>query len=265
MVSSQKTEDTSTSPQLAGGLPGTASNLPDAAPRPSGSGGGTSRRTESVSYQTSRTVKRTVLPQGSVKRLSISVLLDHELRFEGSGANTKKVLTPPTPERLKVIHDLAAAAVGLDANRGDQLIVESLPFESTLNLEPPGAAPPPATAAPTGLEAVKNDPKVLGGVAAAAVALIAGVVFLILKMRKGRSVEVEVEQTAALPAASPEANATPALEGAEAWRPSTLASSGVPALAAARAGVLADQVRETALKDVEICAGVLRGWLREES
>ena len=49
MVSSQKTEDVSTSPaRAAGGIPGTATNLPDAAPRPVSGGGGTSRKTESV-------------------------------------------------------------------------------------------------------------------------------------------------------------------------------------------------------------------------
>ncbi len=137
IVTSQTTEDTSTPTHAISGIPGTASNLPDAAPRPAVTGGGTSRKTESVSYQTSRTVKRTILPQGSIKRLSVSVLIDHEAHWEGTGANAKRVLVPPSPERLKVIHDLVAATAGFSAERGDQLIVESLPFESTLNLDPP--------------------------------------------------------------------------------------------------------------------------------
>ena len=128
MVSSQKTEDTSTPTHAAGGVPGTASNVPDAAARPPVTGGGTSRKTESVNYQTAHTVKRTVLPQGAIKRLSISVLIDQEVRWEGAGANAKRVLVPPTPERIKVIHDLAVAASGFKTERGDQLIVESLRF-----------------------------------------------------------------------------------------------------------------------------------------
>src|SRR5581483_2597329 len=157
MVSSQKTEDISAPSHTAGGIPGTASNLPDPAPAPATVGGGTSRKTESVNYQSSRTVKRTVLPQGGIKRLSVSVLIDQEVHFEGSGAQAKRVLTPPTPERMKVIHDLAAAAVGLNAERGDQLIVESLPFESTVNLEPPTAAPPSSAAPLTLFEQVKKN------------------------------------------------------------------------------------------------------------
>ena len=77
----------------ASGIPGTASNLPDPAPPPVTTGGGTSRKTENVNYQTSRTVKRTVLPQGAIKRLSVSVLIDQEVHFEGTGAQAKRVLT----------------------------------------------------------------------------------------------------------------------------------------------------------------------------
>jgi flagellar M-ring protein FliF len=257
MVNSQKTEDTSSPGSMAAGVPGTASNLPDPAPRPAASGGGTSRKTESISYQSSRTVKRVVLPQGNIRRLSISVLLDHEVRFEGAGAETKRVLTPPTPERLKVIHDLAAAAVGLNMDRGDQLTVESLPFESTQNLEPPGASPAPAPVKLSPLEALKSDPKLLGGAAAAILVVLLGVGFMVMKMRKSRAAQAEVEATAALPAP---AEAAPALENTDVWQPPSLAAA---ALAAPRA--LAEQVRETALKDVEVSAGVLRGWLREEA
>src|SRR5580704_9572264 len=121
MLTSQKTEDVSSPGHVAAGVPGTASNLPDPAPRPTSTGGSISRRTESVNYQTSRTVKHTVIPQGALKRLSVSILIDHEVHFEGSGAKAKRVLAPPSPERLKVIHDLAAAAVGMDTARGDQL------------------------------------------------------------------------------------------------------------------------------------------------
>jgi len=38
----------------------------------------------------------------------------------------------------------------------------------------------------------------------------------------------------------------------------------IPALAPARIEVLTNQIRDTAQKDGEIAAGVLRGWLRED-
>jgi flagellar M-ring protein FliF len=268
MVNSQKTEDVSSPSHTAGGIPGTASNLPDPAPAPVTVGGGSTRKTESVNYQTSRTVKRTVLPQGGIKRLSVSVLIDHEVHFEGSGKEAKRVLTAPPPERIKVIHDLAAAAVGLNTERGDQLIVESLPFESTVNLEPPGAAPAVPAPPLTPFEQLKKNPKMLYGAAGGAAVLLAGLFFLVFKMMKKSPPPAQVRQSESLPPAGAESAASPRVAaGADTWAPSlgaSLGSSPLPALAPARIEVLTNQIRETAQKDGELCAGVLRGWLREE-
>jgi flagellar M-ring protein FliF len=265
MVNSQKTEDVSSPARTAGGIPGTASNLPDPAPAPVTVGGGSSRKTESANYQTSRTVKRTVLPQGGIKRLSVSVLIDHEVHFEGSGAQAKRVLTAPPPERLKVIHDLSAAAVGLNTERGDQLIVESLPFESTVNLEPPGAAPAPPAPPLTPFEQLKQNPKMLYGAAGGAAVLLAGLFFLVFKMMKSSPPPAQARQTESLPAAAAEPAASPrAAAASDTWAPSSLGPAALPALAPARIEVLTNQIRETAQRDGEICAGVLRGWLREE-
>jgi flagellar M-ring protein FliF len=275
MVTSQKTEDTSTTTRAATGIPGTASNLPDSAPRPV-AGGGTSRKTENIAYQTSRTVTRTVLPQGTIKRLSISVLIDHEAHWEGSGANAKRVLVPPTPERVKVIHDLVAAAAGFNADRGDQLIVESLPFESTLNLDPPASLQPVAHTDPkprTPLEQLKSDPKLMAGLAAIVAVVLAVFVFIIMRMRKrSTGLAVQAQTTPMLAAASaPDRSLASASESArsqDAWAPSSsaamgAAATGLPTLAAPRFEALTLQLRETAHKDAEICAGVLRGWLKE--
>ena len=271
MVSSQKTEDVSSQAHAAAGVPGTASNLPDSAPRPPAAGGGTSRKTENVSYQTSRTVKRTILPQGAIKKLSVSVLIDHEVHFEGSGAAAKRVLAAPTPERLKVIHDLVAAAAGINPQRGDQLIVESLPFESTLNLDPPGAATPlPAPKKLTALEQLKSDPKLLIGGAAILLAILGGGFFLIRMVgrRKG-SVQVNVAQSIPAPApAETVALPRPARSPEpDTWSPAMspgLSSGVVPALTPGRVEVLTNQLRGAAQKDAEVCAGVMRGWLKQE-
>ena len=262
MVTSQKTEDVSSPSHMAAGIPGTASNLPDPAPAPVAVGGGSSRKTESVNYQSSRTVKRTVLPQGGIKRLSVSVLIDHEVHFEGTGAQAKRVLTPPTPERLKVIHDLSAAAVGLNTERGDQMIVESLPFESTINLEPPGAGPEAPAAPLSPLEQLKKNPKMLYGAGGGAVVLLAGIGFLIFKMMKKSPAAAPARTTDSLPPTAE--GATPRVAAADTWAPSSLGAGSLPALAPPRIEVLTNQIRESAQRDGEVCAGVLRGWLREE-
>ncbi len=147
MATSQRTEDIAGANQ-ASGVPGTASNLPRPSSRPGATGSGLTRRTENISYQSSRMVKKTLTPQGQVRRVSVSVLLDHNVRYEGTGPKARRLIEPPSAGRLKATRDLIAGVVGLQPERGDQLIVESLPFESTLSFEPP---PPAATAAPGGL------------------------------------------------------------------------------------------------------------------
>jgi flagellar M-ring protein FliF len=262
MVSSQKTEDVSSQARPASGIPGTASTLPDTNPRPAAGGATTSRKTESINYQTAHTVKRTVLPQGAIRRLSVSVLLDQDVHFEGK----QRVLVPPTPERIKVIHDLVSAAAGLNTERGDQLIVESLPFESTLNLDAPESSTPTGGAPkkkPTPMEQVKNDPKLMYELAGIVVVVLAGSVFAIVKMRGSKSRVDEVRVAEALPAASSSASIE-----RTAPRDSELLGAREPAgaihtLTPGRVEVLTTEVRAAAQRNTEICAGVLRGWLKE--
>jgi len=260
MVSSQKTEDTSTQSRPASGVPGTASTLPDTNPRPTAGGSNTSRKTESINYETSHTIKRVTLPQGAIRRLSVSVLLDNDVRFE----NGKRVLTPPTQERVKVIHDLVAAASGLDTQRGDQLIVESLPFESTMNLDEmtspaPGSKQPAKKQTP--MEQIKSDPKLAAEIGGVAVLVIGGAIFMITKMR-GSANRAEVRMTEALPqgegaAAMQVAGGTEMLRAPEPAGP-------IATLTPGKVEVLSTQVRAAAQRNTEVCAGVLRGWLKEE-
>ena len=140
MLTAQKTEDIAGGAQQ-GGIPGTPSNLPRPAVRPPGSGYGVTRSTENIAYQTSRSVRRTRVPQGALKRMSLSVLVDQNVRFEGKGAKAKRILEPPAEAKLKTIRELVAAATGFSEKRGDLLTVETLPFESTLGAR---AIPDPA-------------------------------------------------------------------------------------------------------------------------
>jgi flagellar M-ring protein FliF len=161
MTSSQKSED-STPGSAAGGVPGTASSLPRPTSVPVRSSGGLSRRTENVAYQTSRTVRHKKIPQGEIRKISVSVLLDQDLSWEESGTTRKRVLAPPTPEKIKSIRELVAGAVGLSEKRGDQIIVETLPFEMTLHSEPPESTPAaprnPTTPAPKTWQGLLKDP-----------------------------------------------------------------------------------------------------------
>ncbi len=142
MVSSQKSEDSNGERAVSGGIPGTASNLPNPPAQSKGVSGAT-HRTESVTYQSSRVVKHTRIPQGVIRRMSLSVLIGQPGHWEGSGKSRRRVVVPPSAEKLKTIRDLVAGVTGFSEDRGDQLIVETLPFESAVEADPGLFSPTP--------------------------------------------------------------------------------------------------------------------------
>src|SRR5215472_7532007 len=70
MLSSQRMEDSAGSGGAAG-VPGTASTLPRPTSRPGSSTSRTSRVSENITYQSSRTVKKTHLPAGVIRKISV--------------------------------------------------------------------------------------------------------------------------------------------------------------------------------------------------
>jgi flagellar M-ring protein FliF len=269
MVSSQRTEDLS-GPPISSGVPGTASNLPRPTSRPGSALAGISRKTESIAYQSSRSVRRVHLPQGGIRRMSLSVLVDHAVRFEGNGAAQKRVLVPPAPERMRVIRDLVAASTGFSQPRGDQLIVETLPFESTISVEPSEQMPAPGAAPLTWaqwLERLKTDrtlQMMVGGALVAVLLLIGGLIFLFRRLGKGGPAgEAEAEGGPA--ALGPGGNEERG-EGQQqipAPRPAT-PKRNLLAGSPARTEALADEIREVVAKDVPLVAQNVRKWLSEE-
>lgn len=82
---------------------------------------GDQRSATTTTFEIDKTVKHTLGGGGRVTRLSVSVVVDYK------GVNGTQ--TTRTPEELKKMQDLVAAAVGIDAERGDQIVVQSIPFD----------------------------------------------------------------------------------------------------------------------------------------
>ena len=201
-------------------------------------------------------VRRTRLPQGALRRMSISVLLDQNVRWEGTGAQARRIIDAPAPERIKAIRGLVAAATGLNAARGDQLIVESLPFESTLAAEPPGT--PPAAPAPVttslppwldGLFRQKNP--ILLGLFSGALVLLLVAAFLFFRVREKRSALMPVQ-------ALGEGRVPAELEGREAEAAGALK---LPPVTTKKTETLTKHLIDTAQKDPVSAAQILRTWL----
>jgi flagellar M-ring protein FliF len=283
MLSSQRSEDVSGSPS-ASGAPGTASNLPRPTSRPLSGSARVSRVTENITYQSSRTVKKTRLPSGSIRRLSLAVLVDQDLSWVHEKSGYRRVLVPPSPERLKVIHDVVAGVSGFSQERGDQLVVETLPFESTLQREPPSEpGQQPAKAPEKGpfeimLQADRKVVLIAAGVALAVIlALVVGFVWLLRRGGKHAKPSVStptaIEEGGAVavePGAVPEPGSQLAAKLAERdalqrrMDDKALESLKLTPVITKKAEIMAKHLREKITLQPEVSVQILRSWIREE-
>lgn len=280
MSQSQRTEDVAGANQTSG-VPGVASNLPRPTSRPGAGATGMTRRTESISYQSSRLVKRTKTPQGQIRRISVSVLLDHNVRYEGEGPKARRVVEPPSPERLKATRELVAGVIGFREDRGDQLIVEALPFESTLSFEPPPAAAPetPSGVLPAltwAVEAGKANPLMAAGIGGGAlVTLLLGAgVYWFLRRKKARKLkvaeaggELAAAETKAIEGGAAEAKIQRQLQDNQAQKErqelEMLSALKLPESGAKKSDVLAKHMAEQVKKDPGMFAQIVRTWMSD--
>jgi flagellar M-ring protein FliF len=86
---------------------------------------------DSKTYAVGRTVTHTIHPPGTIRRISAAILVDNKQVTQVVNKKETLVSQPRTPEELKQIQALAAAVLGTDANRGDLVTVENMPFEIT--------------------------------------------------------------------------------------------------------------------------------------
>ncbi len=268
MLTSQKTEDISGG-STSGGIPGTPSNLPKPAPRASAGSNGVTRRTENITYQSSHTVRHVRMPQGTVKHMSVSLLVDSVVRFEGSGPKAKRIVEPPSPDKLKTIHDLVAGVIGFSAERGDQLVVETLPFESTLNPEQMPVASPAAPLTPVSPldQALKSKYLAVGAGVGVAILLTLGV--LVFRLARRSSPAPPAEMAPQLPAGSEE-SFSQKIENQLAEQAALRQKQEAEALNALKlppvtkkAEVLTKHIADQAKKDSTAMAHVVRSWMSD--
>lgn len=116
---------------LAGGVPGTSSNVPggDGAKTTVEGGDGTqTSKSESSTFAVNKVVRHVVEPAGRIRRITAALLVDDAMEVKQENGRRSEVSRKRTPEELKQIEDLAKAAIGIDANRGDSLTVQNLSF-----------------------------------------------------------------------------------------------------------------------------------------
>jgi flagellar M-ring protein FliF len=154
---------------------------------------------------------------------------------------------------------LVSGALGLQTERGDQLVVETLPFETTLQSPPAEIAPPVVPAANPRYFGV--EPWMLAA-GAGGLVVLAILAFAVSRTRRKRSARVRTNVPLP-PGTEAKALASGGKAAAGGIEDSVAPSLQQLAPEAAKMDRLVTSVRSSVTTDPALVAGVLRNWLEE--
>jgi flagellar M-ring protein FliF len=134
-LSMERNEQGSSQP-AASGIPGTASNAPNAKPPlyPAEKESAENLKQESATYGVSKKTRHSVEAAGRVRRVTAAVLINYRRASEGKRTSWQA----RTPDEMKRLTELAQSAIGFDQARGDQVSVEELEFDGDAGAPEPG-------------------------------------------------------------------------------------------------------------------------------
>jgi flagellar M-ring protein FliF len=204
------------------------------------------RQQETVNYEMNRTNRKTVQAPGSIKKLSVAVMVDglYETKPDASG-QPRPVFVGRPPDQLKALEDIVRKAVGYDDARGDQITLSNVPFTME------SAAMDDAAQGNRWLEMVKNNQRIILNV----VLLIFVFFFVIRPLMK------KLQQ---LPKSAPELalpNPPVALPAGVSGSPPHILQAYENALEAGPS--MRDRVVNYVEEDPDKAREILRTWLRE--
>ena len=111
----------------AGGIPGVESNLQGNAGGLAGGGSPSNKSTRTTNFEISKTISKTINPTGTIKSLSVSVLLADKV-IPPKDEESEPTSETRNEKELKAIEAMISSALGLDVKRGDNINVASMPF-----------------------------------------------------------------------------------------------------------------------------------------
>jgi flagellar M-ring protein FliF len=254
---SQESRNTGATTAAPGGIAGARSNNPATAATPAQQTtqqiGGDQRITSTVNYEMDKTTRKTLGGGGRVNRLTVSVLVDHK--------TVNEVTVARTNDELQQIQQLVTAAVGADTNRGDSVVVQTLPFDKPQQLE---------ASAPSWLE---NNKAFLTSVVKYLALVVIALLILFFVVRPARKA---IKLALAAPSGARQLGAGPMLRRADDIDPNSMMTvaeleaqmrSGDPSSAISHTAHRAESIRKSlvdqTLAQPDLVAGTLRGWLRE--
>lgn len=268
-VRSEQTVEENRAGSIEGGVPGALSNQPPGAgaapettaadPNATAAAGATAaaaassgpqsnRKQATRNFEVDRTISHSRLSAGSVRRLSVAVLVDNKTKVGKNGKITKTAFTKEEIERMTA---LVKEAVGFDATRGDTVNVTNADF--TL---PPKVEPLPEPPIWKQAWVIDLGKQVLGGLFALIVAF--GVIRPAIRALMRREVVVPT-------GAAPVMNADGSLSLPAGAGGSLPGGSGpVAQLAPPRDQSELDRVKALASQDPKLAAQVVKGWVNTE-
>lgn len=140
VLTSQKTNEQVGSAAAAGGVAGTASNLPNAASTPSANppdDGSQLSSSENATFGVNKTVLRTVSPAGRIRRLTAAILVNDVQEHKQVKGKWVTLAHKRTPAELQQLQELATGILGADKDRGDVVTVQNMAFDDESAAETP--------------------------------------------------------------------------------------------------------------------------------
>ncbi len=141
LLSVQRTDDEAGGAAVPSGVPGTASNMPaakppkgasaapaKAAPPAQAQNASQSSKTETAQYGVNKVVVHTITPAGRVQRITAALLVDDAVIKTEHNGKVTVTRQKRSQDELNRIQELAQAAIGFDAKRGDSISVQNLSF-----------------------------------------------------------------------------------------------------------------------------------------
>lgn len=248
---------------LASGVPGAATNQPQAAAsapingaaqsmQASQSGTGTpgagGRRDAVTNFEIDKTVRVTRASSGGIRRLAVAVVVNHRTSTDKKGQTQSQ---PLSPEEIDKLVALVQETVGFSKERGDSVKVVNAPFKAPV-LDKVEALP--LWKQPEVLEMVRTlaVPLVLGLLG---LALVFGVIRPVLRDLR-RDKETEVTKVAnQLNAVVDDVTDLPALSGGD-----SLQALPAPEVELSESDKRLEAVRQMVRTNPASVARILRGW-----
>jgi flagellar M-ring protein FliF len=104
--------------------------------------GSQSSKSDNNTYGVNKTIRHVIQPAGSIRRLTAAIVLDDAVERKKENGKWVEINHKRDPQELKLISDLAQAAVGFDSARGDVVSVQNLSFDhgTPVDIQPPSLA-----------------------------------------------------------------------------------------------------------------------------